>query len=222
VLWLALTPAAFFFLPVAYVMIVVGAIFGFLSRVWFARVARWELGSDYSLYRLIPFYDLYFFVTRINHLLFPALFWVLSFLFVTSGGISLFFHGARDVFDGVGAAGGPAAVAPAQRPPPGSDADFRRLLGGKTKEARALLLEVALEGEPSALAFKKRVDNAYKNGAKAVTAVGLGDDDDDEQFVITLPDEAAERKRFFTWYQKEIDPQARDTGQAYLRLPEPG
>jgi hypothetical protein len=227
-LWIILTPLAFYFRPVAFAMLIGGGLAGFISRTSFRKVAREELGSSYSILMFVPFYDAYFFVVHIRRMLLPFVFWLAAFFFVTAGGLALFFHRAGDDLASNRAnfsAGNEPPAAKLDAPldtPQGADAEATRLLNGLKKEARAWLREPENRRDRSMRKLAARVEKAYKHGAKEVTVVGFDPNDEEELHIImTLPAEPAERQRLFTWFREDMDPDAHDVGQKYLFLLDP-
>jgi hypothetical protein len=230
VLWLVLTPAAFFFKPVSIALLVFGAICGFVSRLFFIRIARRELGSMFVLLNLIPLYDVYYFFTRISKMLFPFILWVCAVLFLISGGISLGFHnfresGSKSPFTRSGTQSGQpfgigfdddGGVALAPKTAKELDAEPARLMAKNRIEARAFSRTAAFRRMPGSKEATTNINDAYNFGAKEVWVAGL-DPDELRCLVVVLPADAPSRKRLFAWYQR-IDPDAIDLGQKYLLL----
>jgi hypothetical protein len=203
VLWMVLTPLAFFYLPVAYATLVTGFGICYVGNGGLNRLARQQGMSRWRL-RLIPFYQVYYMSTFGRPALVPFLTWVCGQTFLVSGGGAVGFHIAVNAHKPLADLSTPQAV----------DAEAARLLLGKNKEARAWLRQPENRNEPES---RRLVEGAYGNGAKEVMVVGLDDADNGIQFVIVLPADAAARQKLFDWH-REVDPTVKDVGQKYLLL----
>jgi hypothetical protein len=215
-LWIVLTPLAFFFKPVAIVMLILGAILGILGRGSFLRIAREEGGSTHLLVMFVPFYEVYFFFSRINRTLVPFLIWACGLFFLFSAGITLWIHHARPEFEADHDAPALAASTPQE-----VDAQCARLLAGPTKEARTWLREQAAGGKAGEVALATGlVEQAYQAGAKEVIAANPHRDEDGDPvatFIIVLPNDPDARRRIFAWHRGEHGPDdEKDVGQKYL------
>jgi hypothetical protein len=215
-LWVVLTPLAFFFKPVAIGMLIVGAILGILGRGSFLRIAREEGGATHLLVLLVPFYEVYFFISRINKTLVPFMIWMCGVVFLFSACITLWIHHAHQEYEEDHPASALAGATPQE-----VDAQCARLLAGPTKEARAWLREQGAGGNAAEIAAASGlVEQAYQAGAKQVIAANIHRDEDGDlvaTFIIVLPDDAAARQRVFDWHRGEHGPDdEKDVGQKYL------
>jgi hypothetical protein len=220
-IWIIMTPLAFYFRPVAFAMLIGGGLAGVTSRAYFRKVARQELGSSYFILKFVPFYDAYFFVIHIRRMLLPFVFWLAGFFFITAGGLALVLHQAGAAMESSTAdfSGNHETPAAKLDTPQGADGEATRLLSGRKKEARAWLREPDNRRDRSLRELAAAVEKAYKNGAKEISVVGYDENDDEDlHIIITLPTEPAERQRLFTWFRDDIDPDAHDVGQKYLFL----
>lgn len=218
-LWVVLTPLAFFFKPVAIGMLIVGAILGILGRGSFLRIAREEGGATHLLVLLVPFYEVYFFLSRINKTIVPFLIWMCGVVFLFSACITLWIHHAHQAHQEFEA--DPARSALVGATPQEVDAQCASLLAGPTKKARAWLREQGAGGNAAEIAAASGlVEQVYRAGAKQVIAANIHRDEDGDlvaTFIIVLPDEAAARQRIFDWHRGERgDDDEKDVGQKYL------
>jgi hypothetical protein len=216
--WLATTPLAFMYEPVAFTVVLVGIAVRYVGRRGLSRLAHEEGGSEWLLMLLVPFYRFYFFFTHFRPALMPFLIWFLGSLFALSGACSLAIHRLHtqaDTRDTVP----PWVLQDVPRPnpstPQSADAEATRLLAGNKKEARAWLREP--ENRRSR-AVRALVEQAYDKGAKEVFVVGFDPDDEEElRFVVVLPADPAARRRLIDWH-RESEPDLKDVGQKYLLL----
>jgi hypothetical protein len=216
-LWVVLTPLAFFYRPVCYAILFCGIGVSYVGRRWLFRLARQEGTPTWVLMMFVPFYRFFFFFTHVRTALVPFLIWLTGTLLLISGGFTYGFHRFMDN-EGKHLMG---ANSPLQFTPPppdlstpeAIDAEAARLLKGNKKEARAWLKEPQNRHDRQA---RRLIEEAYSNGAKEVYAVGL-DDGEETQFVVILPIEPAARKKLFDWHHA-LEPTLQDSGQKYLLL----
>jgi hypothetical protein len=209
-----MTPCAFLYRPAAYATLFVGIGIGYVGRRWLYRIAKQESSTAWLMMMLVPFYRFFFFFTHVSQTLVPFLLWLCGTLFVISGGFTLVFHTFLEK-NGKQLATNPFDFEPPQAEmstPEAIDAEAARLLLGNKKEARVWLKEPENRHDRQA---RRLIEGAYANGAKDVYAVGF--DDDETQFVVVLPVDAAKRKKLFDWH-READPTVQDVGQKYLLL----
>jgi hypothetical protein len=215
VLWLVLTPLAFFSKYVAICMLVVGFFPAVSGRIWLARIMHRE--TEW-IHRIIPFYEFYFVLTRLGKTFAPLVLWACGLFFLASGGISLAIHRVHERNSGDGDWGGRADPQTRQE---AQDVDARceKLLAVPNRqEARAWL--AALPNRPFAAVLSPQVEAAYQNGAAEVVAANIhvdADGDPAADLILVLPGDPASRQRVFAWRQAQGN-EERDFGQKYLLL----
>jgi hypothetical protein len=219
-IYLAMTCLALISKPGAFVLMGTGIVLLIIGKFWFMYIARKEDPGVYLLVRFIPFYWIYFFITRIHET-------YKSFLMSASGVVFLLtwlavslvrgyfgYHYDPDHFDG------PPPVAfmkPAER----QKLAENLLQRADKAEAKAWLKGKAgreVLGMPTEEAIK-HVQDLYAKGAKEVLVADIDVTDPTEEsaqhMVIVLPDEPDKRRTLFQ-YLKEMGFDDMDTGQKYV------
>lgn len=228
-LWIVLTPFAFKIKVVAYVMIAVGAVLSILGRGTILRLAREEGGMTHFLVLVVPFYETYFFLTRINKTFIPLVMWVVGVFFLGSGGISMWFHRfdeARASGGRLGFGNGDVDVMEFDIPalPQDVDAKCTLLIARSKQEAGAWLKAErnAFFGDAQTRGIVGReIDQAYQAGAKEVVAANVHRDEDGDvmaDIIVVLPDDPAARKKVLDWYHTVRNEGNRQEGKKYILL----
>jgi hypothetical protein len=222
-LWLVLTLVTFFVRPAMWGLLIGGGVIAAMGRRWFLRIA-YEEGLDvWLMCLLVPFYQTYFFFTRISQMLKPFLLSTCGFVFFLTGGAfwlyGLFHDHVKDN-PGVVWTGGPAENLN------DVDAECQELLRGpNTAEALEWLKGGGDRRQFSDMDKEEAIQTvkeAYDLGAVRVTLVNIhkvpGQGDRSSQMVIELPREAAKRRALLKWeadLMAEDNPEP-DHGQKYL------
>lgn len=223
-LWFGLTAGAFFSRSLATLLVLIGGVSLIISQIWVRRALREEYGPAGTILLFIPFFNVFYFIMRINRMLIPLLLWVAAAVFLVSGMITLQVH--SDEFKREMASGGfvdeddePQGPSPLEL-----DARLGRLLATPGAKDARLWLGEAVAHDPSLAPLRDKVERAYKNGAVKVTVVQDPEpaaEGEDVLVLVTLPPDQRARALFFIWFKREVDPAARDFGQKYLKLPMP-
>jgi hypothetical protein len=199
--------------------LVVGIPLALVGRLWFMFIARQEDYVTYLMVRFVPFYSIYYFLTRIHETYKPFLIGSVGSVFVVTGLIAM---GVRGVMKHHEEAAKPEprqdvrALAPAER-----EKLAQKLLERTDKaEARAWLANrpdrymLDLEHDESV----RHVQALYARGAKEVLVAFIETTEEDEEsavyLVIGLPEN--DRQALFEYVRSTFNADDKDTGQKYL------